>query len=1056
LNTSLPTVLATPAGGVFTVGTGTIVEGANTAVTVNQAQSVIQWGAPGSGGINTSSAESLTFSQGGLSNSAVLNRIMSGNPTQFDGTLNGADMRIFIVNPAGIVFGTGSHVNVTQLVASGLNMSDADFLNATGGSPTDFRFEGGNGEVTNRGTIIADSVYLIGNKVFNRASILSENGLVVMAAGDNVYLAQDGSSVLVQVLTDPLDPTDDVQNRSRISAENGSVVLAAGDTFSRAITNVGIITAASGTITAQAAVVRNNGIMDVSASPGANADGGTVTLTGVDQVLVGVDGLGVAGTVSANAGANGNGGNITLQSEGTVTIGTDSLVSARGGSATGNGGSVKITGEHFVIAGQVDASPANTDYEPGTLEIDPPSVTIANGANAGAIDTLYEQDIETMGSKGTSLVVYADESITVQDIVDNKIAGRYGNIELYATGAASFISFEDTGDTIGTTLGDILMTAGSGGLTIGSLETAKDASDVKPIPGQIVLSTHDGGDITTENLTIKTGWGHAEINVAASGGLTVNGDVIVGRDSDIQNVPNGENAEAVVILKAGDNVVLNGEVGAYAHGIDDDVIEGDVTRAEIRILAGTDFDEIGDAFINGDLVADAQASSQGTSDATIEVNAWGNIIFGEGADAYAIADNGPPTGADAGPGTVDDEETGPDGDHAQIIITPQGYPVPPPIGIADALSASKGASNIPVDVLANDMQGGDPLVGGVIDSYTQPTAGTLTPVLEGEDIVSLQYNPPADLSTLTFDAEGHATVTFTYVAGIDGQLSAETTVTITLTNGLPVGVADTATTTRDVAVIINVLANDSDPDGDALMVEDFGNPAHGTLTQNPDGTFTYTPAEDFVGADSFTYSATDNLNSSAALTVAITVNPPFVPPAPTVSPVAPGLERVEFEVSGCPALVKWAAQELGVGERTVQIRIANTLALTRDIQPCDTCASLKQAAAILQDAEGTHVAALGRVIGEFASATAPPTEEQMASIATAIARNAGTENHYAVAGEYLDALAEYVGILTSEMGFSGEESVQLVTDKYVGRLAESANAGVAAYVAARLAAMAAQ
>ena len=403
---------------------------------------------------------------------------------------------------------------------------------------------------------------------------------------------------------------------------------------------------------------------------------------------------------------------------------------------------------------------------------------------------------------------------------------------------------------------------------------------------------------------------------------------------------------------------------------------------------------------------------------------------------------------------MDDEETS-DGDHAQIIITAQDYPVPPPIGIGDAVSASKSAGNILVDVLANDTQGGDPLVGGVINSYTPPTAGTLTEIKEGEDIVSLEYHPPEDLSTLAFDAEGHATVTFTYVAEIDGQLSAETTVTITLTNGLPVGVADTVTTSRDVAVIINVLANDSDPDGDTLTAVKFGNPAHGTLTQ-ADGTFTYTPDEGYVGPDSFTYSATDNLNSSAALTVAITVNPPFVPPVPMVSPVAPGLERVEFEVSGCPALVKWAAQELGVGERTVQIRIANALALTRDIQPCDTCASLKQAAAILQDAEGTHIAALGRVISEFASSTAPPTEEQMASIATAIARNAGAENHYAAAGEYLDALAEYVGILNSEMGFAAEESVRLATDKYIGRLAESGNAGVAAYVAARLAALAAQ
>ena len=102
----------------------------------------------------------------------------------------------------------------------------------------------------------------------------------------------------------------------------------------------------------------------------------------------------------------------------------------------------------------------------------------------------------------------------------------------------------------------------------------------------------------------------------ATGDLTVNGDVIVGRDLAIQNVPNGQNAEAVVVLKAGDNVVLNGEIGAYAQGINDDVVEGDVTTAEIRIFAGTDQSwTMGDATINGNLRADAQPSSEGTSEA---------------------------------------------------------------------------------------------------------------------------------------------------------------------------------------------------------------------------------------------------------------------------------------------------------------------------------------------------------------------------------------------------------------------------------------------------------
>ena len=133
MNVTMPFALATPEGGVFTVGTGNIDYGTDTAVTVNQLQSVIQWGSPSSGGIDTSSSESLSFFQAaGLSNSAVLNRIMSGNPTQFNGTLNGQDMRIFIVNPAGVFFGDGASVNVNQLVASSLAMTNPNFSNAAG------------------------------------------------------------------------------------------------------------------------------------------------------------------------------------------------------------------------------------------------------------------------------------------------------------------------------------------------------------------------------------------------------------------------------------------------------------------------------------------------------------------------------------------------------------------------------------------------------------------------------------------------------------------------------------------------------------------------------------------------------------------------------------------------------------------------------------------------------------------------------------------------------------------------------------------------------------
>jgi hypothetical protein len=733
---------------------------------------------------------------------------------------------------------------------------------------------------------------------------------------------------------------------------------------------------------------------------------------------------------------------VTIESQGTVTIAADTLITARGGSTSGDGGSVKITGEHFVMAGEIDASPGNTDYEPGTLTIDPPTVTIANGANAGAMDTLYEDDIETWGTKGTSLIVYADDAITVQGITDGEIKGRYGNIELYATGAESLISFEDTGDTISTTLGDILMTAGSGGLNIGSLQTGGE--NLEATPGEIHLSTHDGGDIAAENLTIHGGQGHAEINVDAADDLTISGDVSVGRDlpgsdSPIYNVPNGQDAEAMIVLKAGDEAVLNGDVTANSHGINEDA-EGSITKSYIGIFSGTGVPVFGSTTVNGDLVATAKASSNGTSDATIEIDAWGTITFGDGAEAHAIADNGPPAGADAGPGTVDDEETGPDGDHAQIIIIEQGN-VPELAGLPDLAQTHMGTL-VQGNVLTNDVDP-DPQGGSLTATLVQSPAHAANFVLNADG--SYSYTPQAGYV---------GTDTFTYTAG-KGEVSTDPVlVTITMTNALPAAVNDIAATTQSVKVIINVLANDSDADSDPLTAVLAGGPTNGTLTQNPDGTFTYTPAKGFSGQDSFTYSARDGQTGAEPVPATVTITVGATAP-PLSSPAAPGLERAEFEVSGCPALVKWAATELGVGARTVEIRIANALALTRDIQPCDTCADLKDAAMILKDADGTHVAALTQIINEFAPAGAPPTEEQMATIADTIAKNAKANNRYAVAGEYLDAVAQYVGVLAGKLGFTAEESVLLVTDKYISRLSQTGNAGVAAMVA-KLAVLAAK
>jgi hypothetical protein len=286
-------------------------------------------------------------------------------------------------------------------------------------------------------------------------------------------------------------------------------------------------------------------------------------------------------------------------------------------------------------------------------------------------------------------------------------------------------------------------------------------------------------------------------------------------------------------------------------------------------------------------------------------------------------------------------------------------------------------------------------------------------------------------------------------------------VTINITNDLPVPEDDNFITDPGVLVGGNVLDNDFDQNNDPLSVVLNGtSPQHGQLVLNEDGTFSYVPDEGFSGQDSFTYLVTDGqvVSEPAGATVTVTVNPGELPPPPPPPPVVmpfisavPGLERVEFDISGCPALVKWAASELGIDERTMQIWTVNALASSRDIQPCDACERLKGVAAILRDDGGTRIAALAQVIGEYAPSTAPPTDEQMASVADAIQRNSQAYNNYATAGEYLDALVAYVGILSNDLNFSAEESVMFAVDNYVVPLAENQSVGLAAYIASRLA-----
>ncbi|MCB9947198.1 MAG: tandem-95 repeat protein [Rhodospirillaceae bacterium] len=174
------------------------------------------------------------------------------------------------------------------------------------------------------------------------------------------------------------------------------------------------------------------------------------------------------------------------------------------------------------------------------------------------------------------------------------------------------------------------------------------------------------------------------------------------------------------------------------------------------------------------------------------------------------------------------------------------------------------------DLLANDSDAdGDALS---LAGFTQPAHGTLVDNGDG----TLTYTPDAGYA-------GADSITYTVT---DGTATASATVAITVTdpaNTAPVAGDDALAATEDTALVISIaglLANDGDADGDALALAGFAQPAHGTLADNGDGTLTYTPAPDFNGIDTFTYTVGDGRGGFSTAEVEIAVAAVNDAPAP--------------------------------------------------------------------------------------------------------------------------------------------------------------------------------
>jgi uncharacterized protein YjlB len=191
-----------------------------------------------------------------------------------------------------------------------------------------------------------------------------------------------------------------------------------------------------------------------------------------------------------------------------------------------------------------------------------------------------------------------------------------------------------------------------------------------------------------------------------------------------------------------------------------------------------------------------------------------------------------------------------------------------PSGSDGTITMSQGTS---YSFSAADFGFSDPIDGHALQAVvisTAPVSGTLTlgaSVLSGGETVTAAELAAGDLVfTPAPGASGSPYASFSFQVqddggtpngGVDLDPTPNTlTINVSSVNAPPVASDDTVSTAQDAPVTIDVLANDTDPDGDTLFVLDYTLPSNGAITAiNGDGTISYSPDPGYTGADSFDY-----------------------------------------------------------------------------------------------------------------------------------------------------------------------------------------------------------
>ncbi|MBW4493447.1 MAG: CHAT domain-containing protein [Oscillatoria princeps RMCB-10] len=665
----------------------------------------------------------------------ILGRVVGGDASYINGLIqvSGGNSNLFLMNPAGILFGPNASLNVpasfTATTATGIGFG-AGWFNAVGsndynilvGTPSAFNFAVSQpGAIVNEGNLSltsGSSLTLLGGTVINTGTLTSPGGNITIAAvpGDSaVRISQEGhllsldiepaalTGAEVPAVLQPLSLPQLLTGRPDFGHASA---LSVSETGEVSLTGSGVRIPASGGIAA--------GNIDTSSESG---DGGAITLNATSDIIT--------GSLRTVAGGTGTGGNIAIvSSAGGINTSAGTLDAS---SYDGNGGNVTLSAERNIITGEILSGSLGEIISLGMDEYGYEEFSSKGGTGTGGNITLESRSGAVDTSLG-NLFSYSLErdggSVTLSaagDIKTGNIISSSGYSEsatyIYVgtgTGSGGNIALNSSAGGIDTALGrlDSSSFQGNGGSVTLTASGDIKTGDISSVSwgtgsgGNIVLNSSAGG-IDTAGGTLDSSSSQGN---GGSVTLTASGDIKIGSiDSSVSGDYDPDTGARAGGTGSGGNIALNSSAG----GID---------------TAGGGLNSSSDTRKGGSVTL--------TASGDIKTGYISSLSYGTG-NGGNIALNSSVGGIDTAGGTLDSSSS--QGNGGSVTLTASGDIK---IGSIDSsvsgdydpdTGARAGGTGSGGNIALNSSAGGIDTAGGWLYSYSsQGNGGSVTLTASGD------------------------------------------------------------------------------------------------------------------------------------------------------------------------------------------------------------------------------------------------------------------------------------------------------------------------------------